>query len=204
MPGSAARLFDIKKAIVTAKKLDQGSMEFDLSVRDATTNEEYTDETALLPRGTRLVVQRLPAAKGHGFLSRMARNQYGGGAGPMHVSSSTTPSNFYTIDSRGHDDDEELVRSEDVVRKTDEEKELEALRAATEAASATSGGQPRTAGGFRQGGPPRGGLGVSGPPPPGGAPHHRQRPNADQLRASRTRKGIITEKTCYGYPSNIS
>ena len=82
LPGSAARLFDVKKAIVLAKKLDQGSIEFDLSVRDATTNEEYIDESMLLPRGTRLIVQRLPAAKGYGFLSRMARNQYGGAPPP--------------------------------------------------------------------------------------------------------------------------
>ncbi len=63
LPGSAARLFDVKKAIVLAKKLDQGSMEFDLSVRDATTNVEYTDDAMLLPRGARLVVQRLPVAR---------------------------------------------------------------------------------------------------------------------------------------------
>lgn len=63
LPGSAARLFDVKKAIVVAKKLDQGSMEFDLSVRDATTNVEYTDDAMLLPRGARLVVQRLPVAR---------------------------------------------------------------------------------------------------------------------------------------------
>ena len=78
LPGSAARLFDVKKAIVLAKKLDSGSMEFDLAIRNADTNEEYSNEAMILPRGTRLTVQRLPASRGHGFLARMARNEHAG------------------------------------------------------------------------------------------------------------------------------
>jgi len=180
LPGSAARLFDVKKAIVTAKKLDQGSMEFDLSVRDATTNEEYVDESRLLPRGTRIVVQRLPAAKGHGFLARMARNQAGV---PPYASGAPTqaaPNNFYTIDSRAQEEDEEFVSS----AANDEDKELAALRAATDvatSATAIRGIRPAQPGGFR---PPAG----SGPPPsqqqgqhlrPNATFQPRQRPNAD-------------------------
>ena len=74
LPGSAARLFDVKKAIVKAKRLDSGSMEFDLAVRNAENNEEYVNEAMLLPRGTRLIVQRLPASRGQGLLARIARN----------------------------------------------------------------------------------------------------------------------------------
>ena len=78
LPGSAARLVDVKKAIVKAKKLDQGAgLEFDLSIKDATTNQEYVDENMVLPRGTRVIVQRLPAARGHGLLARMARAEAG-------------------------------------------------------------------------------------------------------------------------------
>eukprot|EP00977_Amphora_coffeiformis_P013230 scaffold3410_cov158-Amphora_coffeaeformis.AAC.4 len=179
LPGSAARLFDVKKAIVLAKKLDQaGSMEFDLSVRDATTNEEYADENMLLPRGTRLIVQRLPAARGHGFLSRMARNPYGGGA-PVTASHAAAPSNFYNIDSRAHAEDDEFVSST-AAPVHDDEKELAALRAATDAGrgdlrlhvSGAGGG-----GGFR---PPTGGAGRGA----GGNNSNsnfvpRQRPNAD-------------------------
>lgn len=125
LPGSAARLFEVKKAIVTAKKLDQGSMEFELSIRDATTNEEYVDETMLLPRGTRIVVQRLPAPRGQGFLARMARNQLG------PATATTATNNFYTIESRGQEEEEEEYLTTD--NNTDD-KELAALRAATDAA----------------------------------------------------------------------
>lgn len=175
LPGSAARLFDVKKAIVMAKKLDQaGSMEFDLSVRDATTNEEYADENMLLPRGTRLIVQRLPAARGHGFLSRMARNPYGGGNAPATAATTAAPSNFYTIDSRGQGEEEEFITAAPAA----EDKELAALRAATDAGRGdlrlhVSGG----GGGFR---PPAAGRGGGG----GGNNSNsnfvpRQRPNAD-------------------------
>jgi hypothetical protein len=207
LPGSAARLFDVKKAIVTAKKLDQGSIEFDLSVRNATTNEEYTDESMLLPRGTRIVVQRLPAAKGHGFLARMARNQYGGGPGAagqhgMAPPAVGTPGGFYDIDSRARDEDDEFVST--TAADNNEEKELAALRAATEAASSSSGlsrggMRPAAPGNFRSGGPAGSG------PPTGGPPRHqgnfapRQRPNADpELRDQE--KQLQPKKRATGIP----
>ena len=161
LPGSAARLFDVKKAIVTAKKLDAGTMDFDLSVRNAATNEEYNDESMLLPRGTRLIVQRLPAAKGQGFLARMARNQYGMSGGPTSgVVGSTgvgAPSGFYEIDSRARDDDdEEFITSSAAGGADDEEKELAALKAVTDTANAST-----TAGGLR---PAMSNFGRSGGP----------------------------------------
>jgi hypothetical protein len=189
LPGSAARVLDVKKAIVRQKKLDQGgALEFDLSLKDATTQQEYLDESEILPRGTRLIVQRLPAAKGQGFLARMARNPYGtydprtanqtatSSTTPYGAPSSTTatsavPANFYTIDGRTQDqDDEEFVRPDAA------EQELAALRAATDAARGTAGpslGVARTSGG------PAG----RGPPPPAPTrvprPNWNARPNAD-------------------------
>eukprot|EP00980_Cylindrotheca_fusiformis_P007296 scaffold1525_cov142-Cylindrotheca_fusiformis.AAC.96 len=127
LPGSAARLFDVKKAIVNAKKLDSGSIEFDLAVRNADTNEEYGNEAMLLPRGTRLIVQRLPAQRGHGFLARMARNEHAGtGMPPQHLPPGAAPSGYYTIESRAGDDDEFVSSGAG-----NEEKELAALQAAT-------------------------------------------------------------------------
>jgi hypothetical protein len=187
LPGSAARLFDVKKAIVTAKKLDTGSMEFDLSVRNATTDEEYADESMLLPRGTRLIVQRLPAAKGHGFLARMARHQYGiqpgagansavGGAQAQGAAGGA-PSGFYTIDSRARDeDDDEFVSN----TADDEDKELAALKAVTETATAVTVG-PRPTGGFGRGAPGPAGQG----PPPRHLQHHGQIGGQDQQRPGR-------------------
>lgn len=193
LPGSAARLFDVKKAIVAAKKLDQGAIEFDLSIRDATTNQEYTDETMLLPRGTRVIVQRLPAAKGHGFLARMARSQYAITQGPpgAPIAPSSAPSNFYTIDAP--DDDEDFVTS------GADEKELAALRAATEAANASttmSKTGVRLAGGRPAGqGPPQ--QQHQRAPASGGA--YRARPNADpELREQE--KQLMPKKRATGIP----
>ena len=176
LPGSAARLLDVKKAIVTAKKLDQGSIEFDLAVRDATTNQEYTDDAMLLPRGARLVVQRLPAARGHGILAKIARSQYGGGTAAPATATSA-PDQFYTIGNK--DDEDEFVSSA-----VPEDKELAALRAVTDTANASSStvlSRRPAPGGYRPAGsgppPSRGGF-HQGPP----RHHHhqqQQRPNAD-------------------------
>jgi hypothetical protein len=153
LPGSAARLFDVKKAIVKAKKLDTGTMEFDLAVKNADTNEDYVNESMLLPRGTRLIVQRLPAARGHGFLARMARNEHAGSntqqnsAHQQQAASSATPSGFYNIDSRARDDDDEFVQSAAVDA---EERELAALQAVTSLRH--SDGPAMSGGGFGGGG----------------------------------------------------
>lgn len=106
MPGTSARLFDVKRAIVRAKKLDRGGTpEFDLSVRNATTNEEYVDDSMLLPRGTRVIVQRRPAVSGNGLLARIARSEAGGASSGVMNSSHNSHSNssYYTINSRDRD-----------------------------------------------------------------------------------------------------
>ena len=64
LPGTSARLFDVKRAIVRAKKLDSStgggsSLEFDLAIQNANTDEVYDDESMILPRGTRIVVRRV-------------------------------------------------------------------------------------------------------------------------------------------------
>ena len=172
---------------MTVKKLDQGSMDFDLSCRNAANNEEYTDESMLLPRGTRLIVQRLPAAKGHGFLARMVRNQYGGGPpGPAGAGAITsqTPSGFYEIDSRARDeDDEEFVTSGGVDGPDEEEdQELAMLKAVTEtaasSATAVGGLRPSTVNFGNRGGGPAG----QGPPPK--PQHHGQPPRVQRERAN--------------------
>lgn len=191
LPGTAARLFDVKKAIIKAKKLDAGGPEFDLSVQDATTNEEYVDETMLLPRGTRLVVQRVPAARGHGFLARMARADSGMTAGLIATAKTTTaPSGFYTIDS-AREDEEEFVHTG-----VDEEKELAALMAVTDPGTATT-----TTGGLRPTLTTR--IAGSGPPPSRGPPghfHYKQpnfRPNADPELRDQER---VPKKRATGIP----
>ena len=137
LPGTAARLFDIKKAIVKAKRLDASPQEFDLSLKNAATNEEYFDEAMLIPRGTRLICSRLPAARGHGLLERIAgqhqqqyQNQNQQTTRP--IATATTIPGLYDIHSRDRDDDEEdaFIATGDT--------ELANLLAVTEASQATS------------------------------------------------------------------
>ena len=107
LPGSSAKVFDIKRAIVKAKDLDRGNtLEFDLNIKNAMTQESYEDDSMLLPRGTRLIVHRLPAAKGQGLLARFARAD----AGMMQQVRSTwgnqsaAENGYYTV--QNNDDDE--------------------------------------------------------------------------------------------------
>lgn len=191
LPGSSARLFDIKRAIVAAKRLDKtGGMqiEFDLSVRNAMTEEEYTDENMLLPRGTRVIVQRLPAAKGQGILARIARADAGMSTAvtARYGNQEAANGGFYTIES--HKDDDEFVSSTNissqspVEEENSEEKELAALKAATEktGGSVYSTSQPTKFGPAA--------VGIVPPPPSFGKPQSvgfqqhpvtSNRPNAD-------------------------
>ena len=117
LPGTSARLFDIKKAIVNAKKLNSSSsnntsLEFDLSIQNATTNEVYDDESMILPRGTRIVVRRVAAERGKGILSRMAMGGLGaqvGGASSSSTSNNAVKDGFYTIRSRDRETEDEFL-----------------------------------------------------------------------------------------------
>lgn len=214
LPGSAARLFDVKKAIVKANKLDAGSMEFDLAVRNADSNEEYADESMLLPRGTRIIVQRLPAARGQGFLARMARNEHGGAMGNSYQHHQQQhPSGYYTIDSRTRDmEEDEFVDSSTAPAENNDDKELAALQAVTSMQTegpSMVGGQSSMMGGHRggRGGPPRpAGMGVPPPKPifqSGNAANSKSggnfRPNADpELREQE--KKLMPKKRATGIP----
>ena len=219
LPGTQARLFDVKRAIVRAKKLDRTSaqgpgLEFDLSIRNANTNEEYTDESILLPRGTRVVVQRMPAARGHGLLARIARADAGGGTAPLGAGGYQAKAGFYEIAAGGRDDDEFVSSSAPpppAPGPVNEESELAALRAVTDQAGVNAHGSITTSSGpgkagfsappAGSGGPPRGGPG-GGPgggfrPPPAG------RPNADpELREAERRDQLANQpkKTGRGIP----
>jgi len=151
MPGSTARLFDVKRAIVKANKLDRSTgggmqLEFDISVKNAMTDEEYTDENMILPRGTRIIVQRLPAARGQGLLARIARADAGmhSGVAMTYGNVAAAENGFYTIQSTREDDDEFVsiksnanvanVPEESDAAQDSEEKELAALKAVTDQA----------------------------------------------------------------------
>ena len=202
LPGTSARLFDIKRAIIRAKKLDSSStnttLEFDLSIQNANTNEIYDDESMILPRGTRIVVRRVAAERGRGILSRMAQ----GGTGAQVINTGATlgsgvQDGFYTYRSRDRDAEDDFfvdapqAQAGVVQADVDESKELEALKAVTDQAGNMYGGgnnsitggasvqqkrggarDPRLAG---QGPPPQ----FAKPPPGGPNSNSRFRPNAD-------------------------
>jgi protein MPE1 len=72
--GPSISVFDLKREIIQLNKLGSGT-DFDLSIYDESTNEgidahgeainplEYTDDNAMIPRATSIIVRRLPPAK---------------------------------------------------------------------------------------------------------------------------------------------
>ncbi|EPY53719.1 ubiquitin-protein ligase E3 RBBP6 family protein [Schizosaccharomyces cryophilus OY26] len=63
-------VFDVKREIIQQKKLGSG-LDFDLLLYNANTNEEYDDDTYIIPRSTSVIVRRVPAQKsGKGTAAR--------------------------------------------------------------------------------------------------------------------------------------
>jgi len=60
--GPSISVYDLKKEIITLNKLGAGT-DFDLSIYDESTNEEFTDDNYMIPRATSIIVRRLPPAK---------------------------------------------------------------------------------------------------------------------------------------------
>ncbi|ORY04079.1 DWNN-domain-containing protein [Basidiobolus meristosporus CBS 931.73] len=60
--GTGISVFDLKREIILAKKLGKGT-DFDLAIYNAQSDEEYSDDTFIVPRATSVIVRRLPASK---------------------------------------------------------------------------------------------------------------------------------------------
>ncbi|KZP25545.1 DWNN-domain-containing protein [Athelia psychrophila] len=60
--GTGISVFDLKKEIILANNLGKAN-DFDLFVYDTSSNEEYKDDSSLIPRGTSLIVKRMPAVR---------------------------------------------------------------------------------------------------------------------------------------------
>ncbi|BFZ65127.1 Protein mpe1 [Saitoella coloradoensis] len=68
--GTGISVFDLKREIITINKLGSGT-DFDLAIYHANTNEEYKDDTTIIPRSTSVIARRLPASKfGKGTAAR--------------------------------------------------------------------------------------------------------------------------------------
>jgi protein MPE1 len=62
--GTGISVFDLKRDIITTNKLGTGT-DFDLKIYEEASNQEYLDDTTLIPRATSVIVRRMPAAR-HG------------------------------------------------------------------------------------------------------------------------------------------
>jgi protein MPE1 len=68
--GTGITVFELKREIINVSGLGDGT-DFDLSIYDESSNEEYTDDTTIIPRSSSVVARRLPAARhGHGKAAR--------------------------------------------------------------------------------------------------------------------------------------
>ncbi|KAI9848411.1 MAG: hypothetical protein M1837_000206 [Sclerophora amabilis] len=68
--GTGISVFELKRNIITINRLGDGT-DFDLAIYNEDTNEEYDDDTTIIPRSTSIIARRLPPAKsGRGGAAR--------------------------------------------------------------------------------------------------------------------------------------
>lgn len=68
--GTGITVFELKREIINVSGLGDGT-DFDLYIYDESTNEEYDDDTTIIPRSSSVVARRVPAARpGHGKAAR--------------------------------------------------------------------------------------------------------------------------------------
>ncbi|KAI9818292.1 MAG: hypothetical protein M1832_004410 [Thelocarpon impressellum] len=68
--GTGISVFELKRAIIEINHLGDGT-DFDLAIYNEDNNEEYDDDTSIIPRSTSIIARRLPPAKaGRGGAAR--------------------------------------------------------------------------------------------------------------------------------------
>ncbi|EDN04171.1 conserved hypothetical protein [Histoplasma mississippiense (nom. inval.)] len=81
--GTGISVFELKREIINQNRLGDGS-DFELAIYNEDTNEEYDDDTTIVPRSTSVIARRLPAARpGKGGAAR-----YVSGKMPVNARSS--------------------------------------------------------------------------------------------------------------------
>ncbi|KAL7746559.1 Protein mpe1 [Sorochytrium milnesiophthora] len=85
--GMGMAVFDLKREIITQKKL-KGD-DFDLVLSNAESNEEYVDDTSLVPRNSSVLIRRIPIpdAKKRGIVA--GASKYLGSDAPMPSTATT-------------------------------------------------------------------------------------------------------------------
>ncbi|KAK9474074.1 DWNN domain-containing protein [Dipodascopsis tothii] len=99
--GTGISVFDLKREIIASNKLGDGT-DFDLLLLNADTNDEYEDDTEILPRSTSLIARRsAPIRPGKGtavrYVSgRMQMSFHGGRPGaPTFVAGAANPKTLF-------------------------------------------------------------------------------------------------------------
>lgn len=118
--GTGISVFDLKREILIANKLQAQAETFDLKVINSDSKEEYTDDTEVIPRSTSVIARRLPASKPgnrdsaakyvSGNMSVSGPKGGGGGGGRRHdvsniSSSSPAPSGGGPQGGKGSEED---------------------------------------------------------------------------------------------------
>ncbi|RJE19476.1 Retinoblastoma-binding protein [Aspergillus sclerotialis] len=91
--GTGISVFELKREIINQSRLGDGT-DFELSISNEHTGEEYDDDTTIIPRSTSIIARRLPAARpGKGGASRYV-------SGKMPVNARSVPHNDQSSASR--------------------------------------------------------------------------------------------------------
>ncbi|KAL4927439.1 cleavage polyadenylation factor subunit MPE1 [Aspergillus undulatus] len=91
--GTGISVFELKREIINQSRLGDGT-DFELSIYDEDTGEEYDDDTSVIPRSTSVIARRLPASRpGKGGAARYV-------SGKMPVNARSAPRNEQSASSR--------------------------------------------------------------------------------------------------------
>ncbi|KAI2815417.1 hypothetical protein CBS63078_8089 [Aspergillus niger] len=84
--GTGISVFELKREIINQSRLGDGT-DFELSIYNEDTGEEYDDDTSIIPRSTSVIARRLPASRpGKGGAARYV-------SGKMPVNARSAPRN---------------------------------------------------------------------------------------------------------------
>ncbi|KAE8384338.1 DWNN domain-containing protein [Aspergillus alliaceus] len=91
--GTGISVFELKREIINQSRLGDGT-DFELSIYNEDTGEEYDDDTTIIPRSTSVIARRLPASRpGKGGATRYV-------SGKMPVNARNAPRNDQASSSR--------------------------------------------------------------------------------------------------------
>ncbi|KAF2402374.1 DWNN-domain-containing protein [Trichodelitschia bisporula] len=115
--GTGITVFELKREIINVSGLGDGT-DFDLAIYDDSSNEEYKDDTAIIPRSSSVTARRLPASRpGYGKAARYvsgkmpinARNSYRSETKASTQAKPSAPTNSMTDMSKPQTEDERIA-----------------------------------------------------------------------------------------------